>query len=165
MTTSIETCTPPQISSSKSSFIEKVFIALFKSIKLMRTSLWVWLTQHKPFWGRRGQQQRWRQGGGSVTYRQQSHGPSDGLPEEEMINKSERERERERERQSQWGRETDTHQFYLCKLIFTWSDWLGSYSLIFHKASLSHSHAHNTANRLHTSHTTHSNLLPLVLWL
>lgn len=44
----------------------------------------------------------------SGTYRRQSHGPSDGLPEEKMINES----KRERDSHSEGERETDTHISY-----------------------------------------------------
>lgn len=51
------------------------------------------------------------------------------------------ERERERDSHSKGERDRHTYQFYLCKLIFTWSDWLVCYSSFGHEASHSHEHA------------------------
>lgn len=80
--------------------------ALFKSIKLVRTSLWARVTQHKQVRGGRGQQQRWRQGRGehnlpptvSRTFWWATGGRDD-----------QQERERERETVTVRERETDTH--------------------------------------------------------
>lgn len=76
---------------------------------------------------------------------------------------------RERDSHSKGERDRHTYQFYLCKLIFTWSDWLVCYSSFCHEASPSHTHTrlkHSTQTAQHThthTHNTHSNHLPLVL--
>lgn len=66
---------------------------------------------------------------------------------------------RERDSHSKGERDRHTRQFYLCKLIFTWSDWLVCYLSICHEAGLLHSRTHTRLKHsTQTAHQTHTTL-------
>lgn len=103
--------------------------------------------------GRRGQWQRWRQGGENETHRWQSLRPSGGLPEQGMIN----ERERERETMTEREREADRYQLYLCGLILSCSAWWRLQvpcSLTCHASILTHTHTHSLSTKKKKNHST-----------
>lgn len=152
-TTGIETCitTPDQILRAQLCGI--CMFALFKSIKLVRTSLWAWAKQQTSLRKKTATEVKTGEGRAKLT--------ADSLSDLLMGYQRKRWSMRERDSHSEGERDRHTHQLYLCKLIFTWSDWLVSYASICHEASLTLSHT-RLKHCTQTAHHTHPQIIYLL---